>query len=173
MALPGPRVPPTCTGVSYARRMSKHRRLPDVDALRLLAALHGAVCAGTVAYWAGFMAGSVRTEESASYLDFERSFQLADTYLATASAAAALACWRRDQRALPLGLMASSASIYLGCMDVLYNVRHAKYRQVTPAMAVEIAINAYSLVVSPLAAWTLWRQRDKLHNSATARLARG
>jgi hypothetical protein len=58
--------------------------------------------------------------------------------------------------------MASSASIYLGCMDVLHNVRHAKYRHVTPAMAVEIAINAYSLVVSPLAAWTLWRQRDKL-----------
>jgi hypothetical protein len=60
--------------VSYARRMSKHRRLPDVDPLRLLAGLHGAVCAGTVAYWAGFMAGSARTEESASYLDFERSF---------------------------------------------------------------------------------------------------
>jgi hypothetical protein len=148
--------------------MSRHPRLPDVDPLRLLAGLHGAVCAGTVAYWAGFMAGSVRTEESASYLDFERSFRLADAYLATASAAAALACWRRDQRALPLGLMASSASIYLGCMDAFYNVRHAKYRHLTPAMAVEIAINAYSLVVSPLAAWTLWRQRDKLH-PATAR----
>lgn len=147
---------------SYHRRMSKHRRLPDVDALRLMAVLHGAACVGTAAYWAGFSAGPARTDESASYLDFERSFQLADAYLAVASAAAALACWRRDQEALPLGLMASSASIYLGCMDVLYNVRHGKYRHVTPAMAAEIAINAYSLVISPLAAWTLWRQRDKL-----------
>jgi hypothetical protein len=47
-------------------------------------------------------------------------------------------------------------------MDVLYNVRHAKYRHLTPAMAVEIAINGFSLVVSPLAAWVLWRHRENL-----------
>jgi hypothetical protein len=29
-------------------------------------------------------------------------------------------------------------------------------------MAVEIAINAYALVVSPIAARTLWSQRDEL-----------
>jgi hypothetical protein len=58
--------------------------------------------------------------------------------------------------------MASSAAIYLGCMDVLYNVRHRKYRRLDGAMAVEIAINAYALVVSPIAARTLWSQRDEL-----------
>jgi hypothetical protein len=130
--------------------------------LRLLAGLYGASCAGTIAYWTAFIAGPVRTDESDSYLDFERSFQLADGYLAAMSGAAAAACWRRDPRALPLGLMASSAAIYLGCMDVLYNVRHRKYRRLDGAMAVEIAINAYALVVSPIAARTLWSQRDEL-----------
>jgi quinol monooxygenase YgiN len=35
-------------------------------------------------------------------------------------------------------------------------VRHDKYRVLNGAMAAEIAINAYSLIISPLAAWTLW-----------------
>jgi hypothetical protein len=137
------------------------RRRPR-DTLRALARLYGAVAAGTVAYWAAFAAGPARTDESEAYADFERSFQLADAYLAAMSAAAALACRRRDARALPLGLMASSASIYLGCMDLLYNLRHGKYRHLSAAMAVEIAINAYSLGLSPAAAYMLWRQRDKL-----------
>jgi hypothetical protein len=142
--------------------MRKYRRLADVPAPWLLGGLYGAACAGTIVYWAAFAAGSVRTDESASYLDFERSFQLAEGYLAAMSGAAAVACWRRDPRALPLGLMASSASIYLGCMDLLYNLRHGKYRELTGPMAVESAINAYSLVLSPLAAWALWRRRDEL-----------
>jgi hypothetical protein len=142
--------------------VSKRGRRADPRPLGLLAGLYGASCAGTIAYWVAFVAGPVRTEETESYLDFERSFQLADGYLAAMSGAAAVACWRRDARALPLGLMASSAAIYLGCMDVLYNARHGKYRQLSGAMAVEIAINAYSLVVSPVAASTLWSQRDAL-----------
>jgi hypothetical protein len=142
--------------------VSTPRRIAGARPLRPLGGLYGAACAGTIAYWAAFAAGSVRTDDSAAYLDFERSFQLADGYLAATSGAAALACWRGDPRALPLGLMASSASIYLGCMDVLYNVRHGKYRRLDGAMAVEIAINAYSLVVSPVAASTLWSQRDAL-----------
>jgi hypothetical protein len=124
--------------------------------LRLLAAVYGAGAAGTVAYWAAFAAGPARTGESEEYLDFERSFQLADAYMAALSGAAAVACWRHDPRALPLGLMASSATIYLGCMDVLYNLRHGKYRRLTGAMAVEVAINAYSLGLGPLSAWRLW-----------------
>jgi hypothetical protein len=147
--------------------MRRRRERHDGRPLRLLAGLYGAVSAGTVAYWAAFFGGPARIDQSERYLDFERSFLLADAYLAAMSAAAAGACWRREPRALALGLMASSASIYLGCMDVFYNLRHGKYRDLRGAMAVEVAINAYSLALSPLAARRLWRERDKLAPSPT------
>jgi hypothetical protein len=134
----------------------------DERALRALAGLYGAGAVGTTAYWAAFLAGPARTEDSEAYLDFERAFLLADAYLAGVSGAAAVACWRRDPRALPLGLMASSAAIYLGCMDALYNLQHGKYRQMSASMAVEALINAASLGLGATGARALWRRRHAL-----------
>jgi len=129
--------------------------------LRLLSAIYGVGTAANVAYWIGFAAGPARTDDSQGYLDFERSFPLADAYLAAMSGAASIACWRGDPRALPLGLMASSASIYLGCLDVLYNLRHGKYRNLDGAMGAETAINAASLSLGAFSAWALWRWRGQ------------
>jgi hypothetical protein len=141
-----------------ARRSSRGK----ARRLRLLSAIYGVGTAGNVAYWVGFAAGPARTDDSEGYLDFERSFPLADAYLAVMSGAASIACWRGDSRALPVGLMASSASIYLGCLDVLYNLRHGKYRDFDAAMGVEAAINATSLGLGAFTAWALWRWRGEL-----------
>lgn len=138
--------------------------------LRLLSAIYGVGTAANVAYWVGFAAGPARTDDSEEYLDFERSFPLADAYLAAMSGAASIACWRDDPRALPVGLMASSASIYLGCLDVLYNLRHGKYRDLDAAMGVEAAINATSLGLGAFTAWALWRWRGELPPLDPARL---
>jgi hypothetical protein len=129
--------------------------------LRLLSAIYGVGTVGNIAYWIGFAAGPARTDDSEEYLDFERSFPLADAYLAAMSGAASVACWRGDPRALPLGLMASSASIYLGCLDVLYNLRHGKYRDLDGAMGAEAVINATSLGLGAFSAWALWRWHDE------------
>jgi hypothetical protein len=142
------------------RAMRSSRRKPR--GLRLLSAIYGVGAAGNVAYWIGFAAGPARTDDSEEYLDFERSFPLADAYLAAISGTASVACWRADPRALPLGLMASSASIYLGCLDVLYNLRHGKYRNPGGAMGAEVVINATSLGLGAFSAWALWRSRGEL-----------
>jgi hypothetical protein len=130
--------------------------------LRLLSAIYGIGTASNIAYWVAFAAGPARTDESEEYIDFERSFPLADAYLAAMSGTASIACWRGDRRALPVGLMASSASIYLGCLDVLYNLRHGKYRDLDAAMGAEVAINAASLGLGAFTAWALWRWRGEL-----------
>ena len=147
-----------------ARRGSRHKR----RRLRLLSAIYGVGTAANLAYWVAFAAGPARTDDSEEYLDFERSFPLADAYLAAMSGAASIACWRGDPRALPIGLMASSASIYLGCLDVLYNLRHGKYRDLDAAMGAEVAINATSLGLGAFTAWALWRLRGELVDLGTA-----
>lgn len=130
--------------------------------LKPLAVLYGVGAVGTGAYWAAFFAGPAKTDESEGYLDFEHSFLLADAYLAAMSGAAAVACWRRQPRALALGLMASSASIYLGCMDTFYNLRHGKYGRLNAAMGLEALINATTLGFGALSARELWRRRQAL-----------
>ena len=81
---------------------------------------------------------------------------------------ASIACWRGDSRALPVGLMASSASIYLGCLDVLYNLRHGKYRDLDAAMGAEAVINATSLGLGAFTAWALLRWRGELVDLANS-----
>ncbi len=126
---------------------------------RLLSAIYAFGTVANVAYWVAFAAGPARTGESEEYLDFERSFPLADAYLAALSGTATIACWRGDRRALPVGLMASSASIYLGCLDVLYNLRHDKYSNLDAAMGAEVGINVASLGLGAFSARALWQWR--------------
>lgn len=134
---------------------------PGGRPLRGVAGLYALTAAGTAAYWAAFAAGPARTESAPAYLDFERSFPLADAYLAGMSAVAATRCWRGDERAVPVGLMASSASIVVGLLDVLYNARHGKYRAMDGAMATEAAINASMVLGGVLVARRLWGARDR------------
>jgi hypothetical protein len=57
--------------------------------------------------------------------------------------------------------VASSASIYLGCLDVLYNPRHGKYSDLDGAMGAEAVINATSLGLGMFSAWAPWRSRGE------------
>ena len=126
-------------------------------ALMLLAAV------GTTAYWtAYFTSGSVRTSADPGYLAFEDAFPLADGYMTACFLVAAGLLWAGRVAAVPFGIAAGSAMVFLGCMDVLFNLEHGKYAAMTPAMAVETAINVGCLVFGPLTMVRLWRARHRL-----------
>jgi hypothetical protein len=126
-------------------------------ALMLLAA------GGTLAYWlAYFGAGAVQTADDAVYTGFENAFPLADGYMATAYVAAAILLLRGRALAVPVGIAAGSAMVFLGCMDTLFNLEHAKYATMTAEMAVETAINVGCLTIGPFTMVRLWRIRGRL-----------
>jgi hypothetical protein len=96
------------------------------------------------------------------YYMFENAFPLADAWLALACAASAWTLWRRRPSALFWLLAGGSAAVYLGLMDVLFDLENGVYRAPTGdwgAVATELAVNVYSLGVG---AWALafgWRNR--------------
>ncbi|HEY6463831.1 MAG TPA: hypothetical protein VIY73_26860 [Polyangiaceae bacterium] len=100
--------------------------------------------------------------DTPSYYVFENAFPAADAWLAIACALGGWALWRRRSSALFWLLAGGSASIYLGLMDVLFDLENRVY--LAPhgdwgSVATEIAINVYSLGVG---AWALsfgWRNR--------------
>lgn len=118
-----------------------------------------------VAYWVDFYtSGRVRTSEEKSYVDFQRSFLIADTYVAVAGVIAAHMMTRGRKEALPVGVAAGSGLTFLGLMDIAYNLQQGKYSERTPEMATEKALNVVSLVLGPLTMVRPWRNRSRFTN---------
>ena len=121
------------------------------------------VAAGTVAYWlAYFAAGVVQTAQDAVYTGFENAFPLADGYMTAAYVAAAVLLLRGHVLAVPVGIAAGSAMVFLGAMDTLFNLEHGKYADMTAEMAIETAINVACVTFGPATMVRLWRIRGRL-----------
>jgi hypothetical protein len=121
----------------------------------------------TAAYWIVFFTGGeVQASESECYLVFERAFPLADLWLAATCVAAAEALRRGRESAVLWGIAAGSAAVYLGCMDVLYNLENGMYARWSPPMAGELAINLYCLSFGPFLLAYFWRNRRRAAEAA-------
>jgi uncharacterized membrane protein (DUF2068 family) len=118
---------------------------------------------GTTAYWIVFFtSGAVQVQGDATYLAFEKAFPLADGWMAACAALAAVGLWRRRPWGLLFGLLAASSLVFLGCMDVLWNLNTGSYSIGSNPMKVEIAINVFCLAGGSLLILYLWRHRRSL-----------
>lgn len=118
-----------------------------------------------VAYWLVWFFVNrdwLASMDTPAYYVFENAFPAADGWLAVGCAAGAWAMHKRKGSALFWLLAGGSASIYLGLMDVLFDLENGVYlapRGDWGSVATEVAINVYSLGVG---AWALafgWRHR--------------
>jgi hypothetical protein len=100
--------------------------------------------------------------DTPAYYAFENAFPAADGWLAIGCALGARALFKRKASALFWLLAGGSASIYLGLMDVLFDLENGVYlapRGDWSAVATEAAINLYSLGVGTWALSFGWRHR--------------
>jgi hypothetical protein len=135
---------------------------------RLTLALVGIAFVALVAYWVVWFfvdRGLLASDTTASYYAFENAFPAADGWLALACAATAWTLVARRRSALFWLLVGGSSAIYLGLLDVLFDLENGIYRAPTGdwgAVGTELFINAFSLGVG---AWALafgWRNRGWL-----------
>lgn len=121
-------------------------------ALMLLAAL------GTAVYWlVYFTSGDTQVRTDEVYLAFENAFPLADAYMAGALALGALFLWRGDARGVLWGMIGGAAMIFLGCMDLLFNIQQNHFAHMSAEMWAETAIVVFCLAFGPFTVWRLWR----------------
>lgn len=126
----------------------------------------------TVAYWVIWFGGGrdlLASSHANSYYTFENAFPAADGWLALTLLLAAAGLWLRRPWGLFWGLLAGGAGIYLGCMDVLFDLENGIY--LVPkggdpsAVVVEICINLFTFILGAVALTYFWRQRDTLLNA--------
>lgn len=97
----------------------------------------------TVAYWLDFfLRGTVHVVEEEWYLRFERSFPVADAWMAGASLVAAIGLLGDRSYGVVFGLAAAGALLFLGLMDLTFNVQNGLFRLLPQSaeMWVEVAI---------------------------------
>ena len=136
-------------------------RVTRGDRVHALLMLVAAV--GTTAYWtAYFTTGAVQTSADPVYVGFEDAFPLADGYMTACFVAAAVLLLRGRPLAIPTGIAAGSAMVFLGAMDTLFNLEHGKYADMTPEMATETVINVVCFTFGPWTMVRLWRARRRL-----------
>jgi hypothetical protein len=120
----------------------------------------------TAAYWVvwfGVDREILASAHTSSYYAFENSFPLADAWLAGTGILASIALLRRRASALLWCVAAGSVSIYLGLLDVLFDLENGIYRSPdTGGVIVELVINVLTLSMGVVVlAWT-WRNRGAL-----------
>jgi len=120
--------------------------------------------AATILYWIAFffIPGSVQASDDPCYIVFELSFPLADGWMALAAFLGGIGLIKRRDWGLLFAFMAAGAAIFLGLMDVLYNLEHGMYTRLSGEMLIEIAINVLLLSLGPVIAAYLWKHRKSL-----------
>jgi hypothetical protein len=103
---------------------------------------------GTTAYWVDFFArGSVNVVEEDWYVKFERSFPAADGFMSAAAAVAAVGLLADEPWGVAFALVAAGALVFLGLMDVTFNLENRLYRFLRSSwpMRSELVINVWTL----------------------------
>ena len=120
----------------------------------------------TLAYWLvwfGIDRDLLASAHTDSYYAFENAFPIADAWMIACGIAAGVALVRRRASALLWIIAAGATSIYLGLLDVLFDLENGIYRSPdTGGVIVEIAINVLTLAFGTLIMIWAWRMRREL-----------
>lgn len=116
-----------------------------------------------VAYWSAWFVHRdwLASEHTQGYYDFENAFPLADLWLGVACVLALEALHRRRPTALLWLISAGAAGLYLGSMDLLYDLEHGIFGKGGGGV-VEAGIVLLTWVFSITALRWSWRNREEL-----------
>jgi hypothetical protein len=120
----------------------------------------------TTAYWVvwfGIDREILASAHTPAYYAFENSFPLADAWMVFTGLAGANALVRRRPSTLLWCIAAGTNSVYLGLLDVLFDLENGIYTSPDGgAVAVEVVINVLTLSMGAVVILWAWRQRRAL-----------
>jgi hypothetical protein len=115
------------------------------------------------AYWVIWLLQRdwIASEHTQSYYDFENAFPLADLWLGLACLLALVTLVRRRPTALLWLVATGAAGLYLGCLDLLYDLEHDIFTR-GGGGASEAVIVAVTWILSITVLRFAWTRRGEL-----------
>jgi hypothetical protein len=130
---------------------------------RIISGLLFFAFAATLVYWIVFYTtGETQVRQDPIYLAFERSFPVADTWMALCALIGAIGLWNRKPWGFLFGLLAASSAIFLGLMDLTFNLNEGIYAIPGLETTIEVLINLLTLGLGPVVIAYLWLHRRNL-----------
>ncbi len=133
---------------------------PKKNSERVIIGLLFFAFATTLVYWIIFYTtGGTQVRQDAVYLAFEKSFPVADTWMALCALIGAIGLWNRKSWGFLFGLLAASSAIFLGLMDLTFNLNEGIYAIPGLETTIEVLINLLTLGIGPVVIAYLWTHR--------------
>jgi hypothetical protein len=114
---------------------------------------------GVIYYWADFfIRGGVHVKEDDWYIKFERAFPPADLWMAACALVGAVGLITDNTYGLIFALLAASSSIFLGLMDITFNLQNNLYSlfATSSQMKFEALVNLWTIGVGIAVIVCLW-----------------
>lgn len=125
----------------------------------------------TTAYWLTWFTNRsiLASANTIQYYTFENAFPAADAWLAISALIAAVGLLRGQSWGIFWTIVASGSGIYLGCMDVLFDLENGIYSfKGDPSSAIiELIINVLTFGLGTIGLLWAWNRFKKM-NSAVA-----
>jgi len=102
----------------------------------------------TIVFWVLFLfvPNSVQSSTEKCYMVFQHSFVAADMWMCVAFFLSAYFLYNRNVAGVLWGIVAGGTFVFLGLMDILYNIENGMYKHINAGMFFEILINLTSIV---------------------------
>jgi hypothetical protein len=102
----------------------------------------------TIIFWIlfFFVPGSVQSTDEKCYMVFQKSFVAADLWMSVAFFLSAYFLYHHEAVGVMWGIVAGGTFVFLGLMDVLYNIENGMYKHINSGMFFEILINLVSII---------------------------
>jgi len=117
--------------------------------------------AGIILFWTFFfVAGPADIPDprfQEIYLAFETSFPAADGLLALLLFCGGIGLWRKALAGWFFSLMAGSMLIFLGMLDVTFNIRQGIYRLAPGDTVLNLSLNGLCLAGGLFLVWSAWK----------------
>ncbi|MCL4478398.1 MAG: hypothetical protein M1381_04760 [Deltaproteobacteria bacterium] len=130
------------------------------DASKTFIALEVVVGILTIVYWILFLfvPNSVQSfPNDKCYMIYERSFVAADLWMSIAFFLSAYFLVKKDLKGVLWGIVAGGTFVYLGCMDILYNLENGTYLDMNMGMFFEVLINLASVIFGAVTIVYVWK----------------
>lgn len=139
---------------------------------RVIPILQLVLALGFIGFWIMFFAenaccqpfaltadGPQKTLECERFLAFEKSFPVPDLgYIVPLLIIGAIGMLKEKRYGILASLLAGSALIFLGLLDVSFNLQNGRYTVDVAEGLMNVLINTVCLVFGPILIWQMWRR---------------
>lgn len=129
-----------------------------INASTLFVVLEVLVGVLTIIFWILFLfvPNSVQSSNERCYMVFQKSFIAADLWMSIAFFLSAYYLYHHNPVGVLWGIVAGGTFVFLGLMDILYNIENGMYKHINTGMFFEILINLVSIIFGAYTIFYTW-----------------